>query len=131
MEVYTIEKTDKSVKIGLKDIDTTLIIPLLDELNKNSYVKLARRIDVHPELADTALYVEVYSGDPIQPIVDGLSSLSRYYNGEEEKVVVKPEPVVKVPGDPGDNGPAEDSEPVVKVPGDNGPAEDSENNDGQ
>ena len=36
MQTYVIEKTDKTVKLGFKDANLTLITPLIKQLNEDS-----------------------------------------------------------------------------------------------
>ena len=35
MEIHLVEKTEKTIKISFKEPDSTLIMPILDELDKN------------------------------------------------------------------------------------------------
>lgn len=79
MQFDLIEKTEKSVKIGLKDTDMTLITPLIEKLDENKDVKIVRYIETHPELDQPALFVEMREGDPIAAIVDAANSISEYF----------------------------------------------------
>ena len=80
MEIYLAEKTDSSVTVKFKGTDTTLIIPIMDELNANKDVKIARFINKHPELEDTGLYVEMRQGSPIDAIKAACDTLSDYFS---------------------------------------------------
>jgi DNA-directed RNA polymerase subunit L len=80
MQTYVIEKTDKSVKLGFKDANLTLITPLIKVLNEDKNVVLVRYIDKHPELVDRALYVEVSKGDVMKTVEKAAKSVSEYYS---------------------------------------------------
>ena len=79
MQTYLIEKTDKSVKLGFKDANLTIINPIIKALNENPDVKLVRYVDPHPELQDRALFVEVRNGDVMEAIEKATQSVSAYY----------------------------------------------------
>jgi DNA-directed RNA polymerase subunit L len=80
MQLKCVEKTDKSVKIGIMDADTTIVMPIVERLNDNKDVKIVRYIETHPELDMPELYVEMYEGDPIQAIVDAGNEISEYFS---------------------------------------------------
>ena len=46
MQFELIDKTEKTIKIGIKDADTTLITPIIEVLNENKNVKIVRYIDI-------------------------------------------------------------------------------------
>ena len=69
MQFELIDQTEKTIKIGIKDTDTTLITPIIEVLNGNKKVKIVRYIETHPELDTPALYVEMYEGDPKAAII--------------------------------------------------------------
>jgi len=77
---YIAEKTDKSVKIGFKGTDTTLVNPIMDELDRDSDVKIVRYINIHPELKDPALFVETYEKDPVDVVVAAAERVSEYFS---------------------------------------------------
>ena len=79
MQFELIEQTDKTIKIGIKDADTTLITPIIEVLNGNKDVKIVRYIETHPELDMPALYVEMYKGDAKEAIKTAAMDLSAYY----------------------------------------------------
>ncbi len=80
MQTYLIEKTDNSVTLGFKEINLTLLNPLMKKLNEDSNVVLVRYIDQHPELKDRVLYVEVKKGDAMKAIEKAAETVSEYYN---------------------------------------------------
>ncbi len=79
MQFELIDKSEKTIKIGIKDADTTLITPIIEALNGNKNVKIVRYIETHPELDMPALYVEMYEGDPQAAIKAAAEDLSAYY----------------------------------------------------
>ena len=79
MQFELIDKSEKTIKIGIKDADTTLITPIIEALNGNKNVKIVRYIETHPELDMPALYVEMYEGDPQAAIKAAAEELSAYY----------------------------------------------------
>lgn len=79
MQLQLIEKTANSIKIGLKESDTTLITPLLDRLNADKDVKIVRYIETHPELDMPELYVETVKGKPEDAIKKAAESISEYF----------------------------------------------------
>ena len=79
MQFELIEKSDKTIKIGIKEADTTLITPIIEALNGNKQVKIVRYIETHPELNMPALYVEMYEGDPKEAIIAASKDLSDYF----------------------------------------------------
>ena len=79
MQFELIDKSEKTIKIGIKDADTTLITPIIEALNGNKNVKIVRYIETHPDLDMPALYVEMYEGDPQAAIKAAAEDLSAYY----------------------------------------------------
>ncbi len=79
MQFELIDKSEKTIKIGIKDADTTLITPIIEALNANKDVKIVRYIETHPELDMPALYVEMKKGDPKAAIIAAAGELSEYY----------------------------------------------------
>ena len=79
MQFEVIEQKDKTIKIGIKDADATIINPIIEGLNGNKKVKIVRYIETHPELDMPALYVEMYEGDPKEAIIAASNDLSDYF----------------------------------------------------
>ena len=79
MQFQLIDQTDKTIKIGIKDADATIINPIIEGLNGNKKVKIVRYIETHPELDMPALYVEMYEGDPREAIIAASNDLSDYF----------------------------------------------------
>lgn len=80
MEIYLADKTETSVTVRFKGTDTTLIIPVMDELNANPDVKIVRFINKHPELEDTGLYVEMRTGSPIDAIKKATDAVADFFS---------------------------------------------------
>ena len=79
MQFELIEQTEKTIKIGIKDADTTLITPIIEALSGNKDVKIVRYIETHPELNMPALYVEMRKGNPQEAIKAAAMDLSVYF----------------------------------------------------
>jgi DNA-directed RNA polymerase subunit L len=84
MQLHLIERTNKSIKVGLGDCDTTLVTPLLDKLDDDSDVKIVRYIDTHPELNEPALYVETIEGKPEDAIKRATDAISEYFSAVQK-----------------------------------------------
>ena len=84
MQFELIEKSEKTIKIGIKDADTTLITPIIEALNGNKQVKIVRYIETHPELNMPALFVEMYEGDPVEAIKVAAMDLSDYFGNVKQ-----------------------------------------------
>lgn len=81
MNTYTVEKTDRSITLGFKDVNLTLVTPLVSALNQDKNVNVVRFIDQHPELCDRMLYVEVKKGKPEDAVKKAVKTLSDTCSG--------------------------------------------------
>ncbi len=79
MQLQLVDRTENAIKIGIREADTTLVMPLIEKLNDNKKVKIVRYIETHPELDMPELYVEMYEGDPVPAIVDAADEISEYF----------------------------------------------------
>jgi len=84
MQVYAVEKTEKSLKLGLKDASTTIVEPIIQELNQDKKVAVVRYIVDHPDLTDPVLYVEVTSGTPTEAVQRACEAVGKYFSGLTE-----------------------------------------------
>ena len=84
MQLQLVDKTDKMIRIGLLDADTTIIMPIIEKLDNNKDVKIVRFIETHPELDTPALYVEMRKGDAKKAIVAAANELSEYFGSISE-----------------------------------------------
>ena len=80
MEVYTVEKTDKTITLGFDEENPTLIEPLIRALNDDKNVTLVRYINQHPELSDVVLYIEVSKGKPEDAVKKASKAVSTYFS---------------------------------------------------
>lgn len=82
METYLVEKTDdsKGVTIGFKDVNVTLLAPLMKALDDDENVVMVRFIETHPELDDRKLRVEVRSGSALEAIANAAQAASDYFS---------------------------------------------------
>ncbi len=84
MQTYTVEKTDKTITLGFKDVNLTLISPMIKALNDDKNVKIVRFIDQHPELKDRVLFIEVHKGKPEAAVEKASKAVSEYYSSIKE-----------------------------------------------
>ncbi|UAL07386.1 MAG: DNA-directed RNA polymerase subunit L [Candidatus Methanogranum gryphiswaldense] len=84
MQTYVVEKTDKSITVGFKDINLTIIAPLIKALDDDKNVEIARFIDKHPELCDRQIYVKVKKGKPEDTLKKAFKTISEYYSDINE-----------------------------------------------
>ena len=80
MQLQLIDKTENSIKIGIIDADTTILMPVIEKLNANKDVKIVRFIETHPELDMPALVVEMHSGDPVDAIKKASEEIADYFS---------------------------------------------------
>jgi len=80
MQLQLIDRTENSIKIGLLDADTTILMPIIEKLNENKDVKIVRFIETHPELDIPALYVEMHSGNPVDAIKEASEEIAEYFS---------------------------------------------------
>ena len=89
MQFKILEQNDekKSIKIGIKDADATIINPIIEKLSVDENVKIARYIETHPELDMPALYVEMKEGkgEPKDAIIAAAKDLSDYFSEIKEQ----------------------------------------------
>jgi len=80
MNVYTVERTDKTITLGFDEENPTLIEPLIMALNDDKNVTLVRYINQHPELTNVILYIEVSKGKPEEAVKKASKSVSAYFS---------------------------------------------------
>ncbi|MCL2148967.1 MAG: DNA-directed RNA polymerase subunit L [Methanomassiliicoccaceae archaeon] len=80
MEVYTVEKTDKTITLGFADEDPTIIELLIKMLSDDKNVAMVRYINHHPELSDSMLHVEVGKGKPEDAVKKASKAITAYFS---------------------------------------------------
>lgn len=80
MQLQLIDRTEKTIRIGLLDADTTLIMPIIEKLDVNKDVKIVRFVETHPELDTPELYVEMHNGDPVEAIKKAAAEISEEFS---------------------------------------------------
>lgn len=80
MQTYIVNKTEHSAMISFKDVNLTIIMPIMDALYHDKNVLLVRYIEKHPELADRSLFIQVIDGDPIKAIESASKRVAEYYS---------------------------------------------------
>ncbi len=84
MRAYVVEETDGFLRLGLKDPSTTIIEPIIQELNADGNVVFARYIEEHPYLDDPFFEVRVSKGSPRDAIKKASKSVSKYFSAVTE-----------------------------------------------
>lgn len=79
MQTYTVEKTKDTITVGLKDVNNTLVTPLIKMLNDDKDVEIARFIDTHPELCDMRIFVKVTKGSPEDAVKRAFKKVADYF----------------------------------------------------
>ena len=85
MQLYLVEKDAKTITVGIKDINSTMITPLLNKLSENKDVAMVRYVEKHPELVDPVLIVTAAKGKPEDAIKKAADSISEYYSEMKKK----------------------------------------------
>jgi len=80
MDVYTVERTDKTITLGFNEENPTLIEPLIRALNDDKNVTLVRYINQHPELSNVMLHIEVGKGKPEDAVKKASKAVSAYFS---------------------------------------------------
>jgi DNA-directed RNA polymerase subunit L len=80
MNVYTVEKTDRTITLGFTDENPTLVEPIIKALNDDKSVVQVRYINHHPELSNAMLYVEVNKGKPEDAVRRASKAISAYFS---------------------------------------------------
>lgn len=86
MQMYVVTRSDegKTLRIGLKDSSTTLVEPLIQELNADKDVVYSRYIEDHPDLDDPYLEIKVSSGTPEAALKRAAETVAAYFSKIEE-----------------------------------------------
>jgi DNA-directed RNA polymerase subunit L len=86
MELQLLEKDKDTIRVQIKDADTTLISPLVTELLADDSVAEVKYIVGHPELDIPLLYVKVNSGKPQTALKRAAKSISNEFKEAREKL---------------------------------------------
>ena len=84
MHAYVVEENDRLLRLGLKDASTTIIEPIIQELNADKNVAFARYIEEHPYLTDPFLEVEVTKGSPRDAVKKASKAVGEYFSSISE-----------------------------------------------
>ncbi len=84
MQIYVMEKTEDSLKLGLKDASTTVVEPIIDELNRDPKVDFVRYIVDHPDLTDPMVELKVKKGTPAEAFQRACAAVNQYFSGLTE-----------------------------------------------
>lgn len=84
MQISVVNESENTVRLSLKDVDTTIIEEIIDGLNRNSNVDYARYIVDHPDLTDRMLEVKVNKGTPKEAIKLAAENVIEYFSSIDE-----------------------------------------------
>ena len=76
-------KDSQSATIAFKDVNITLIAPLMKALDDDDNVTLVRFIETHPELDDRKLHVEVRNGSALEAVSKAAQAAADYFAAVE------------------------------------------------
>ena len=84
MQFYLIDSPPggKSLTLGIKEINQTMVEAIVHALNQDPDVKMVRFIDSHPELEDQRLIIETNKGDAKQKLIDAANYVSKYFSDD-------------------------------------------------
>ncbi len=86
MEFKVIEKEKNELTLEVINPDRTLLIPLVEELNKDEMVELAKYHFDHPYQENPILYVKVKSGKPQAAIKRAAKRLEKVFEELEKEL---------------------------------------------
>ncbi len=86
MELELIEKDKDSIKVQIREVDMTLITPLVSELLSDEIVSEVKYVTGHPELDLPTLYVKVKSGKPQTALKRASKNLSNLFKEAREQI---------------------------------------------
>ena len=92
MQLKLIEKEKDTIKFEVENSDNTLLIPLVEELNKDEAVEYAKYTIKHPTLDNPILTVKVKKGKPQAAVKRAIKRLEKVVEDMEvqfEKEVKK------------------------------------------
>ena len=84
MQIYVVSREGKTLRLGLKNHSTTIIEPLIQELNQNEDVEYCRYIGDHPDLDDPYLEVRVRNGTPEEALKKASAAVGEYFSSISE-----------------------------------------------
>ena len=81
MQIEVQKQDETTVWFALRDASTTVIEPIIEELNKDKNVVFARYTVDHPDLTDPVLEVKVSSGTPQQAVKAAAEKVRDVFSG--------------------------------------------------
>lgn len=84
MQIYVVSREENTLRLGLKNHNTTIIEPLIQELNQDAAVEYCRYIVDHPDLDDPYLEVKVRSGTPEEALKRAAAAVGDYFSSVSE-----------------------------------------------
>lgn len=84
MQIYVVSREGNTLRLGLKNHNTTIIEPIIQKLNQDATVEYCRYIVDHPDLDDPCLEVRVRSGTPEEALKRAAASVGDYFSSISE-----------------------------------------------
>ena len=81
MQIVVQKEEDMTVWFALKDASTTVVEPIIEELNEDKNVVFARYTVDHPDLTDPVLEVKVSVGTPQQAVKKAAEKVNKVFAG--------------------------------------------------
>ncbi|NPA75087.1 MAG: DNA-directed RNA polymerase subunit L [Euryarchaeota archaeon] len=85
MEFKVISKDKTTIELEVLNADRTLLIPLVEEMNKDEKVEYAKYHYDHPYLSNPVLKIKVNSGKPQAAIKRAAKKLEKVYEELHEE----------------------------------------------
>lgn len=79
MELKVLRKEKSEIELELSERDDTLLYPLVQQLQSDETVEIARYITGHPLLEKTRLYVRVKEGKPETALKRAAKTLAKKF----------------------------------------------------
>ncbi len=84
MQIYVVSREGNTLRLGLKNHSTTIIEPIIGELNADDAVEYCRYIVDHPDLDDPYLEIRVRSGTPEEALKRASAAVGDYFSSVSE-----------------------------------------------
>jgi DNA-directed RNA polymerase subunit L len=79
MQITVVNENEDTVRLSLKDVNTTVIEAIIDGLNKDANVVYARYIVDHPDLTDPMLEIKMAKGSSKDALLKASKAFEEYF----------------------------------------------------
>lgn len=84
MQITVVNQDENTVRLSLKDVNTTIIEAVIDGLNNDGNVDYARYIVDHPDLTDPMLEIKVNKGTAKEALLKATAAFKDYFSAISE-----------------------------------------------